>query len=134
MPLPWTRRVLTPESAVALLTSRIGGATSIELRRLRQSLRREELLGGGGRTSDALLVEALLEPGALATLGIEGHSARRMARMIQAGREAAEAPGGQRRDGALGALALHRAGRRAGPKPPWPADPPEPGPTATSMP
>lgn len=86
--------VLTPESAVALLTSRIGGATSIELRRLRQSLRREELLGGGGRTSDALLVEALLEPGALATPGIEGHFARRIARMIQAGREAALAPGG----------------------------------------
>jgi superfamily I DNA/RNA helicase len=37
--------VLTPESAVSLLTSRIGGATSLELRRLRQSLRREELLG-----------------------------------------------------------------------------------------
>ncbi len=86
--------VLTPESAVSLLTSRIGGATSIELRRLRQSLRREELLGGGGRTSDALLVEALLEPGALATLGIEGRSARRIARMIRAGRDAAEAPGG----------------------------------------
>ncbi len=86
--------VLTPEAAVALLTSRIGGATSIELRRLRQSLRREELLGGGGRTSDALLVEALLEPGALATLGIEGNAARRVARMIRAGRDAAGAPGG----------------------------------------
>ncbi|MCU1547818.1 MAG: ATP-dependent helicase [Arthrobacter sp.] len=86
--------LLTPESAVSLLTSRIGGASSIELRRLRQSLRREEILGGGGRTSDALLVEALLEPGALATLGIEGHSARRIARMIQAGRDAAQAPGG----------------------------------------
>lgn len=86
--------VLSPEAAVSLLTSRIGGATAIELRRLRQSLRREELLGGGGRTSDVLLVEALLEPGALATLGIEGHSARRIARMIQAGRDAAQAPGG----------------------------------------
>ena len=85
--------LLTPESAVSLLTSRIGGATSIELRRLRQSLRREELLGGGGRTSDALLVEALLEPGALATLGMEGRSARRTARMIQAGRGAAAEPG-----------------------------------------
>ena len=85
--------LLTPESAVSLLTSRIGGATSIELRRLRQSLRREELLGGGGRTSDALLVEALLEPGALATLGMEGRSARRAARMIQAGRGAAAEPG-----------------------------------------
>ncbi len=84
---------LTPESAVSLLTSRIGGATSLELRRLRQALRREEILGGGGRTSDVLLVEALLEPGALATLGIEGHSARRVARMIRAGQEAAAAPG-----------------------------------------
>ncbi|RKO26941.1 ATP-dependent helicase [Pseudarthrobacter phenanthrenivorans] len=85
--------LLTPEAAVSLLTSRIGGATSIELRRLRQSLRREELLGGGGRTSDALLVEALLEPGALSTLGIEGRAARRTARMIQAGRTAAAEPG-----------------------------------------
>ena len=85
--------LLTPEAAVALLTSRIGGATSIELRRLRQSLRREELQGGGGRTSDALLVEALLEPGALLTLGVEGRSARRTARMIQAGQTAASQPG-----------------------------------------
>ncbi|TLM85726.1 ATP-dependent helicase [Pseudarthrobacter sp. NamE2] len=85
--------VLTPEAAVSLLTSRIGGATSIELRRLRQSLRREELLGGGGRTSDALLVEALLDPAALGSLGIEGRAARRTARMIHAGREAACHPG-----------------------------------------
>jgi superfamily I DNA/RNA helicase len=85
--------LLTAESAVALLTSRIGGATSIELRRLRQSLRREELLGGGGRASDALLVEALLEPGALSTLGMEGRAARRTARLIQAGRKAAVEPG-----------------------------------------
>ncbi|MGR0159449.1 ATP-dependent helicase [Paenarthrobacter nitroguajacolicus] len=84
---------LTPETAVSLLTSRIGGATAIELRRLRQSLRREELLGGGGRSSDALLVEALLEPGALASLGIEGSSARRLARMIAAGTAAAAEPG-----------------------------------------
>ncbi len=85
--------LLTPETAVSLLTSRIGGATSIELRRLRQSLRREELLGGGGRTSDALLVEALLEPGALSSLGMEGRAARRTAGMIQAGRKAAFEPG-----------------------------------------
>ncbi|VXB02174.1 DNA helicase UvrD [Arthrobacter sp. 9V] len=84
---------LTPETAVSLLTSRIGGATAIELRRLRQSLRGEELLGGGGRSSDALLVEALLQPGALASLGIEGSSARRLARMIAAGTAAAAEPG-----------------------------------------
>lgn len=84
---------LTPETAVSLLTSRIGGASAIELRRLRQSLRREELLGGGGRSSDALLVEALLQPGALASLGIEGGSARRLARMIAAGMSAVAEPG-----------------------------------------
>ncbi|WGM19127.1 ATP-dependent DNA helicase [Paenarthrobacter sp. OM7] len=84
---------LTPEMAVSLLTSRVGGATAIELRRLRQSLRREELLGGGGRSSDALLVEALLEPGALASFGIEGSAARRLARMIAAGATAAAEPG-----------------------------------------
>ena len=119
---------------MSLLTSRIGGATAIELRRLRQSLRREELLGGGGRTSDALLVEALLEPGALATLGIEGHSARRIARMIQAGRDAAAGSRRQRRDGALGALALHRPRLAAGPTPRWPEERPVPGRTGTSMP
>jgi superfamily I DNA/RNA helicase len=84
---------LTPESAVSLLTSRIGGSTSIELRRLRQALRSEEILGGGGRSSDALLVDALLEPGALGSLGIEGRSARRVARMIHAGTAAAGEPG-----------------------------------------
>ncbi|MFF1828670.1 ATP-dependent helicase [Paenarthrobacter sp. NPDC058040] len=84
---------LTPEAAVSLLTSRIGGASAIELRRLRQSLRREELQGGGGRASDALLVEALLQPGSLATLGIEGSAARRLARMLAAGTAAVEEPG-----------------------------------------
>ena len=90
--------LLTPESAVSLLTSRIGGASSIELRRLRQSLRREEMRGGGGRTSDALLVEALLDPLspsglALAGLSWEARAAQRTAAMLRAGRAAAEQPG-----------------------------------------
>ena len=90
--------LLTPEAAVSLLTSRIGGASSIELRRLRQSLRREEIRGGGGRTSDALLVEALLDPVspsglALAGLSWEARSAQRTAAMLRAGRTAAEQPG-----------------------------------------
>ncbi|MFK0005618.1 ATP-dependent helicase [Paenarthrobacter sp. NPDC090520] len=84
---------LTPESAVSLLTSRLGGASAIELRRLRQSLRREELQGGGGRSSDALLVEALLQPGSLATLGVEASAARRLARMLAAGTAAVKEPG-----------------------------------------
>ncbi|MET4061490.1 superfamily I DNA/RNA helicase/RecB family exonuclease [Arthrobacter sp. UYP6] len=90
--------LLTPETAVALLTSRIGGASSIELRRLRQALRREEMRGGGGRTSDALLVEALLDPLspsglALAGLSWEARAAQRLAAMLRAGRTAADQPG-----------------------------------------
>ena len=90
--------LLTPELAVSLLTSRIGAASTLELRRLRQSLRREERRGGGGRTSDALLVEALLEPAsdaglALAGMTWEARSAQRIAAMITAGRQAAAAPG-----------------------------------------
>lgn len=90
--------LLTPELAVSLLTSRIGGAGSLDLRRLRQALRREELRAGGGRSSDALLVEALLDPLsdsglALAGLGWEAAPAKRLAAMLRAGREAAGQPG-----------------------------------------
>ena len=90
--------LLTPETAVALLTSRIGGASSIELRRLRQALRREEVRGGGGRTSDVLLVEALqdpLSPSGLALAGLtwEARAAQRLAAMLRAGRTAADQPG-----------------------------------------
>lgn len=90
--------LLTPETAVSLLTSRIGGAGSLDLRRLRQALRREELRAGGGRSSDALLVEALLDPLsdsglALAGLGWEAGAAKRLAAMLRAGTEAAGQPG-----------------------------------------
>lgn len=84
---------LTPETAVELLTSRIGGASALELRRLRQSLRQLELAAGGGRASDALLVEALEAPGVLVELGVEGQAARRVGRMLERGRAAAGQPG-----------------------------------------
>lgn len=84
---------LTAETAVELLTSRIGGATALELRRLRQALRQLELSAGGGRASDALLVEALEVPGTLDALGVEASAARRVARMIARGRTAAGEPG-----------------------------------------
>ena len=91
--------LLTPELAVSLLTSRIGGASTLELRRLRQALRREELGSGGGRTSDALLVESLLDPDsgpgrALAGLSWDARlAAQRIAGMLSAGRTAAAEPG-----------------------------------------
>ncbi|MCC3276796.1 ATP-dependent helicase [Arthrobacter sp. zg-Y20] len=91
--------LLTPELAVSLLTSRIGGASTLELRRLRQALRREELGAGGGRTSDALLVESLLEPESASGRALAGLTwdarlaAQRIAGMITAGRSAAVEPG-----------------------------------------
>ncbi|MCC9146410.1 MULTISPECIES: ATP-dependent DNA helicase [unclassified Arthrobacter] len=91
--------LLTPELAVSLLTSRIGGASTLELRRLRQALRREERSAGGGRTSDALLVESLLDPEsdsgrALAGLSWDARpAAQRISAMLAAGREAAREPG-----------------------------------------
>ncbi|WP_026553401.1 ATP-dependent DNA helicase [Arthrobacter sp. H20] len=79
--------------AVSLLTSRIGGAGTLELRRLRQSLRQTELAAGRGRTSDELLVEALAEPSVSGPGTPGGSAARRIARMISAGSAALEAPG-----------------------------------------
>lgn len=84
---------LLSETAISLLTSRIGGASALDLRRLKQALRREELLGGGGRSSDVLLVEALSGPEELASLGREAAGARRIARMLTAGRKAAAEAG-----------------------------------------
>ncbi|MCY0903497.1 ATP-dependent helicase [Arthrobacter sp. H14-L1] len=85
--------LLDAELAVSLLTSRLGRSTSINLRRLRQALRRQERSGGGGKASDALLVEALLDPGAFSQLGWDGKNAERMSRMLAAGRKAAADPG-----------------------------------------
>ncbi len=86
-------RLLTPETVVSLVTSRIGGATALELRRLRQILRREELSIGGGRGSDELLIEALQRPAQLELLGWEGRAGLRIARMLEAGLLAASIPG-----------------------------------------
>jgi len=84
---------ITPETAVDLLCGPLGGADSIALRRLRQALRAGELAGGGGRGSDALLVEAIASPTHATTLdpGVVA-PARRVAGVLQAGREAAAAP------------------------------------------
>ena len=62
------RSELTAELAAELLLSPFGGLDALGLRRLRLSLRAEELAGGGSRTSDALLVEALSAPGRFATI------------------------------------------------------------------
>ncbi|HSU70882.1 MAG TPA: ATP-dependent DNA helicase [Micrococcaceae bacterium] len=86
--------LLDAEMAVSLLTSRIGRATAINLRRLRQALRKAELTEGGGRASDALLVDALQDPEAMFRLGWEAKNAARLGRMLAAGRQAALDPAG----------------------------------------
>ncbi|MFI7584259.1 ATP-dependent helicase [Kocuria sp. M1N1S27] len=79
---------LTVQAAVDLLSSRIGAASPMDVRRLRQRLRAEELAAGGRRTSDDLLVEALVAPGALDAAGARSVPARRIARMLTAGTRA----------------------------------------------
>ncbi|WP_298583737.1 ATP-dependent DNA helicase [uncultured Kocuria sp.] len=79
---------LTVQAAVDLLSSRIGNASPMDVRRLRQRLRAEELAAGGLRTSDDLLVEALVAPGALDAAGVRSVPARRIARMLTAGTRA----------------------------------------------
>ena len=82
--------VLDPARAVGLLTSPIGGADAVALRRLRRALRAEERAGGGGRASGDLLVEAILAEDRVATLpAAVSLPARRVARVLAAGRAAA---------------------------------------------
>ncbi|MCS4275555.1 superfamily I DNA/RNA helicase [Mycetocola sp. BIGb0189] len=64
-----------------LLLGPLGGFDGIGLRRLRRALRHEELLGGGHRGSDDLLLEALAAPGRFATLDTPG--ARRAQRFAE---------------------------------------------------
>jgi len=82
------------QTAVDTVLSPIGGADAVGLRRLRRALRRDELEGGGGRTSDELLAQGLIEPNRLGMLGSEGAPARRVARAIAAGVVAARTVGG----------------------------------------
>ncbi|MDO8144215.1 ATP-dependent DNA helicase [Isoptericola sp. 178] len=86
--------VLDAETAALLLTSPVGGLDVVSLRRLRRALRAEELSGGGGRTSDTLLVEVLGDPDRAATLptGVR-RGAVAVARVLAAGREAAAVEG-----------------------------------------
>lgn len=103
---------LDPERAVELLSSRVGGASSLDIRRLRQRLRHEELIAGGTRGSDDLLVEALGDPGWLESLGIVARHAFRIARMLADGRRAAEE---QAANGETVLWAIWKASRLADP-------------------
>lgn len=84
---------LDAEAAVALLTSPFGGADAVGLRRVRRALRAEELAGGGGRASDALLVEMLGDPARTAALpAAVRRGPQRLATLLAAGRLAGLEP------------------------------------------
>lgn len=83
------RDPMDSQTAVDVILSPIGGADAVGLRRLRRVLRRQELENGGGRTSDDLLAAGLVAPQAWELLGPEGAPARRVAKAIAAGVEAA---------------------------------------------
>ncbi|MFE7630536.1 ATP-dependent helicase [Kocuria sp. NPDC057446] len=104
---------LTVQAAVELLSSRIGNASPMDVRRLRQRLRAEELAAGGVRTSDDLLVEALVAPGALDAAGVRSVPARRIARMLAAGTRAL------REDGATAETVLWALWEAAGVAETW---------------
>ncbi len=75
---------LHPADVVDILTSPVGGADAVGLRRLRRALRRLELEDGGGRPSDVLLAEAVLHPFPLDRVGPEAGPARRTNRVLAA--------------------------------------------------
>jgi superfamily I DNA/RNA helicase len=85
---------LDAELAARLCCSPLGGMDAVGLRRLRRSLRAEEVALGGGRASDELLVEVLLDPAAAAALQpVVRRPVARIATVLAAGRAAAAAPG-----------------------------------------
>ena len=67
-----------------LLMSRYATSTALDVRRLRQGLRRHEVAEGGQRSSADLLAGMLEQLPLLETMGREAAGARRLARMYQA--------------------------------------------------
>jgi superfamily I DNA/RNA helicase/RecB family exonuclease len=81
------REPLTAERAIELLTGPLGRLDGVGLRRLRLALRHEELAGGGSRSGDELLVDALSAPGGFETIdAAPGRRAGRVAKLLAAAR------------------------------------------------
>ncbi|WP_226345127.1 PD-(D/E)XK nuclease family protein [Agilicoccus flavus] len=82
---------LDADVVLDLLMSPLVGADSLAMRRLRRALHRAELAAGGRRGGDGLLLAALDEPELLddPEVGPAGEPARRLRRILAAGRAAA---------------------------------------------
>ncbi|NUR78829.1 MAG: ATP-dependent helicase [Dermatophilaceae bacterium] len=83
------QHVIDPVRAADLVLSPIGGADTVGLRRLRRLLRHDELASGGGRSSDELLAQLLLDAPRAALLGGVARPAARVAVALAAGAAAA---------------------------------------------
>jgi superfamily I DNA/RNA helicase/RecB family exonuclease len=107
------RTPLTPDLAAELLLGPFGGFDRLSLRRLRLALRAEEIVGGGTRSGDELLLEALDAPGRFVTIDHRvGRAAERLAETLAALRSAAA-------DGATIEELLWLAWDRSGLAKPW---------------
>ena len=110
------RTRLDEDAAVELVTSALGGADVMALRRLRQALRRAELDAGGGRASGPLLVEALDDP---SRAGDPGHQcgaagASGSPTLLAVARAAAAEPGATAETVLWAGVVAHRARRAVG--------------------
>ncbi|WP_225753149.1 ATP-dependent DNA helicase [Actinotalea sp. Marseille-Q4924] len=82
------------EDVAALLTSALGGLDSVGLRRLRRTLRAEEVAHGGGRASDALLTELVADGARVDALpAAVRRPVRRVIDVLASGAAAAQEPG-----------------------------------------
>jgi len=81
-------RPLDVHTAEALVTGPLGRLDPVTLRRLKAALRHEELAGGGDRGAEELLVDALSQAGAFATIETRvGRLATRLAANLAATRD-----------------------------------------------
>ncbi|GAB2732400.1 ATP-dependent DNA helicase [Salinifilum aidingensis] len=104
---------LDADTAEELLSSVLGGADPLALRRLRRGLRRLELAAGGSRPSGELLVEVLQDTDRLVGLpDAAAAPARRLARLLHEARESVTA-------GARVEEVLWRAWRASGLQDAW---------------
>ncbi|WP_343036636.1 ATP-dependent DNA helicase [Flexivirga aerilata] len=85
---------ISTETAIDVLTSPLGAADSVSLRRLRRALRAQEIATDGSRSSDELLCAAVIDLPWLQLLGPEAAPARRVHAVLRAGFEAAADPDG----------------------------------------
>lgn len=89
------RSTIDADAVTSMLLGPFGGLDRLALRRLRVALRTEEVAAGGARAADALLVEAVSEPGRLATIDHRiARDADRLARTLHAVRVASAAGAG----------------------------------------